>query len=70
MVGTRVMVASTVVALAAAGTGAALAATHGGSSAKPATHSSKVGKQQAPQRMRGVRCHHDDAMMSTASAGL
>jgi hypothetical protein len=71
------MVASVAVALAAAGGGVALAATHGSSTHAPTGHTSngaatRVGgaTQQAPRRIRGVRCHHDPAMMSASSADL
>jgi hypothetical protein len=71
------MVASAVAALAAAGGGVALAATHGSSTHAPQRHApnaaaTRVGgaKQQAPQRIRGMRCHHDTAMMSANAADL
>jgi hypothetical protein len=71
------MVASVTAALAAAGAGAALAATHGSSRPAPRTHvpnaaATRVGgaKQQAPLRIRGMRCHHDTAMTSASAADL
>jgi hypothetical protein len=77
MLGARAMVASVAVALAAAGGGVALAATHGSSTHAPRTHmpngaATRVGgaAQQAPRRIRGMRCHHDTAMMSASPADL
>jgi hypothetical protein len=77
MLGRRAMVGSVAAALAAVGAGAALAATHGSSRPAPRSHRSngaatRVGgaTQQAPRRIRGVRCHHDEQMMSATPADL
>jgi hypothetical protein len=69
MLGRRAAIAASVAVLAAVGGGVAFGASqHGSSSTKP--HVTPKAKQ-APQRTvvpRGMRCHHDGAMMSPASS--